>query len=531
MKLQSGVGFNPSVLVAESLDESGMAILREGGLEVCEAAELSREEFESRLPDAQALIVRSKTKVTRTMLGMASSLQVIGRAGVGVDSIDVQAATNAGILVLNTPDASTIATAEHTLAMLLGLCRRISAGQERIDNQHWSAQDLTGIELAGKTLGIVGLGRIGATVATRARAFAMTVLAHDAVVSAARADSLGVKLVPLDELLTRADFVTLHTPLTAQTENLIGARELGLMKPTSSIINCARGGLIDEGALLLALESGAHRRRRARCRRRGATQVRGTWALLHHPRVVATPHLGGSTKEAQEKIARDLCRDVVAVLRGRPPSSAVNAPVNVPQEIRPFAELAHRLGSIFPQICDEKSLSRFDIMLEGELAGYEGLPFAVSFLVGLLPHLTEDRVSAVNALELARRLGVLVETLGAPCERGFAKALAVSGGRNGLAGTVVHGEQLRLIDIDGFELDAVLQGHLLLTRHHDVPGIIGKVGTILGEAHINIFTMEVARSERGDAILLAAVDRVPDTEILRRLRDIEDVQSVRHVEL
>ncbi len=531
MKLQSGVGFKPSVLVAESLDESGMAILREGGLEVCEAAELSREEFESRLPDAQALIVRSKTKVTRTMLGMASSLQVIGRAGVGVDSIDVQAATNAGILVLNTPDASTIATAEHTLAMLLGLCRRISAGQERIDNQHWSAQDLTGIELAGKTLGIVGLGRIGATVATRARAFAMTVLAHDAVVSAARADSLGVKLVPLDELLTRADFVTLHTPLTAQTENLIGARELGLMKPTSSIINCARGGLIDEGALLLALESGHIAGAALDVVAEEPPKSEATWALLHHPRVVATPHLGGSTKEAQEKIARDLCRDVVAVLRGRPPSSAVNAPVNVPQEIRPFAELAHRLGSIFPQICDEKSLSRFDIMLEGELAGYEGLPFAVSFLVGLLPHLTEERVSAVNALEVARRLGVLVETLGAPCERGFAKALAVSGGRNGLAGTVVHGEQLRLIDIDGFELDAALQGHLLLTRHHDVPGIIGKVGTILGEAHINIFTMEVARSERGDAILLAAVDRVPDTEILRRLRDIEDVESVRHVEL
>ncbi len=531
MKLQSGVGFRPSVLVAESLDESGMAILREGGLEVCEAAELSREEFESRLSDAQALIVRSKTKVTGAMLGMASSLQVIGRAGVGVDSIDVQAATNAGILVLNTPDASTIATAEHTLAMLLGLCRRVSAGQERINSQRWSSPDLTGIELAGKTLGIVGLGRIGATVATRARAFSMTVLAHDAVISAARADSLGVKLVPLDELLTRADFVTLHTPLTAQTENLIGARELGLMRSEAYIINCARGGLIDEAALLSALQSERIAGAALDVVAEEPPKSEATWALLHHPRVVATPHLGGSTKEAQEKIARDLCRDVVAVLRGRPPSSAVNAPVNVPPEIRPFAELAHRLGSIFPQICDEKSLSRFDIMLEGELAGYEGLPFAVSFLVGLLPHLTEDRVSAVNALELARRLGVSVETLGAPCERGFAKALAVSGGRNGLAGTVVHGEQLRLIDIDLFELDAVLQGHLLLTRHHDVPGIIGKVGTILGEARINIFTMEVARSERGDAILLAAVDRVPDAGILRRLRDIEDVQSVRHVEL
>ncbi len=530
MKQQSS-GFKPSVLVAEPLAASGIAILREGGLEVCEAAELSREEFESRLADAQALIVRSKTKVTDAMLGIASSLQVIGRAGVGVDSIDVQAATNAGILVLNTPDASTIATAEHTLAMLLALCRRVSAGQERINRQRWSAQDLTGIELAGKTLGIVGLGRIGATVATRARAFSMTVLAHDAVISGARADSLGVKLVSLDELLARADFVTLHTPLTAQTQNLIGPREFELMKPTAYIINCARGGLVDEAALLSALESGRIAGAALDVVAEEPPKSDATWALLHHPRVIATPHVGGSTKEAQEKIARDLCRDVVAVLTGRPPSSAVNAPVNVPAEIQPFVELAHRLGNIFPQMGEEVSLSRFDIMLEGELAGLEGLPFAVAFLVGLLPHLTEERVSVVNALEVARRLGVSAETLDAPCERGFAKALAVNSGRNGLAGTVVHGEQLRLIDIDGFELDAALQGHLLLTRHRDVPGIIGKVGTILGEASINIFTMEVARSELGEAILLAAVDRVPDLEILRRLRDIKDVDSVTSIEL
>lgn len=532
MNGKGNVKSKPIVVVAEPLAETGLAVLREGGLEVCEAAGRSREELESLVAGAAALIVRSKTKVTGALLEAASALQVVGRAGVGVDTIDVDAATKAGIVVLNTPDSSTIATAEHAITLILALCRHVSAGQRRIEERRWSAQGLTGVEIAGKTLGIVGLGRIGATVAARARGFSMTVLAHDAVVSEARAESLGVRLVSLDELLKRSDFVTLHTPLTAQTQGLIGERELGLMKAGARIVNCARGGLIDETALLAALVSG---------------HIAGAaldvvadeppkpdapiWALLNHPHVVATPHLGGSTREAQERIAADLCRDVVAVLRGRPPSGAVNAPVKAPPEVRPFVELAHRLGAALPQISDEGSFSRFDLILEGDLAGYDGLPFSVSFLVGLLPHLTDERVSAVNALDIARRLGLVVETLGAPCERGFAKALAVRGQHTGLAGTVVHGEQLRLVDIDGFEVDVQPQGHLLLTRHNDVPGIVGKVGTILGKAQINISTMQVARSERGDAVMLLGIDRAPDASILKRLRSIEDVQRVTAIEL
>ena len=520
----------PIVVVAEPLAESGLAVLRSGGLEVCEAGD--REPLESLVARAHALIVRSKTKVTGALLDAAPSLQVVGRAGVGVDTIDVDAATRAGIVVLNTPDASTLATAEHTMTLLLALCRHVGEGQKRVEERHWSAQGLMGEELAGKTLGIVGLGRIGAAVAARARAFGMTILAHDAVLSEARAESLGAKLTPLDELLEQSDFVTLHTPLTPQTHGLIGERELALMKSGARIINCARGGLIDEFALLAALESGHIGGAAIDVVAEEPPKADATiWTLLNHPRVVATPHLGGSTREAQDRIAADLCRDVVAVLRGRPPSGAVNAPVKAPPEIRPFVELAHSLGSSFPQISEAKNLSHFDLVLEGELANYDGLPFAVSFLVGLLPHLTDERVSAVNALDIARRLGVAVETLGAPCERGFAKALAVHGHRASLAGTVVHGEQLRFVDIDGFEIDVLPQGHLLLTRHHDVPGIVGKVGTILGEARINISTMQVARNERGDAIMLLGIDRAPDAHILKRLRGIEDVERVTSVEL
>jgi len=520
------------VVVAEPLAETGLAVLRGGGLEVREAAGKPREDLEALVAGAHALIVRSKTKVTGAMLDAAPSLQVIGRAGVGVDTIDVEAATRAGIVVLNTPDSSTIATAEHTMTLMLALCRHVTAGHKRVDERRWSASGLTGVELAGKTLGVIGLGRIGAAVAARARGFGMSVLAHDAVMSEARAESLGVKLVPIDELLKQSDVVTLHTPLTPQTKGLIGARELALMKPGTRIINCARGGLIDESALLAALESGhiagaaldvvADEPPKADA---------AIWALLGHPHVLATPHLGGSTLEAQDRIAADLCRDVVAVLRGRPPSGAVNAPVKAPPEVRPFVELAHRLGYAFPQISDEERLSHFDLVLEGDLAGYDGLPFVVSFLVGLLPHLTDERVSAVNALDIARRMGVSVETLGAPCERGFTGALAVLGSRTSLAGTVVHGEQLRLVGIDGFEIDVVPQGHLLLTRHRDVPGIVGKVGTMLGKATINISTMQVARSDAGAAIMLLGIDRAPDPPLLKRLRAILDVERVAAIEL
>ncbi len=522
----------PFVVVAEPLADTGLAVLRDGGLEVREAAGCSRPELDTLIAKADALIVRSKTKVTSAMLHAAPTLQVIGRAGVGVDTIDVEAATRCGIVVLNTPESSTIATAEHTLALMLSVCRNIRAGQERVQERRWSAQGLAGSELSGKTLGVIGLGRIGAAVAARARGFGMTVLAHDAVVSEARAESLGVKLVTLDELLKRSDFVTLHTPLTPQTHGLIGARELALMKPGARIVNCARGGLVEEAALLAALESG---------RIAGAAldviadeppkPDSPAWALLRHPHVVATPHLGGSTIEAQERIAIELCRDIVAVLCGRPPAGAVNTPARAAPEVRSFVELANRLGAAFPQLSQAEKFSRFDLVLEGDLAGYDGLAFAVAFLVGLLPHLTDERVSEVNALDVAQRMGIVVETLGAPCERGFAKALAVLGHRTSLAGTVVHGEQLRLIDVNGFEIDVLPQGHLLLTHHHDVPGIVGKVGTILGNARINISTMQVARDGHGDAIMLLGIDRAPDSPILKRLRSIQDVERVMAIEL
>ncbi len=298
-------------------------------------------------------------------------------------------------------------------------------------------------------------------------------------------------------------------------------------------MNCARGGLVDEAALLSALDGG---------RIAGAAldvvseepppADHPAWRLLKHEKVMATPHLGGSTFEAQARIATDLCRDVVAVLRGQPPSAAVNAPVATSPELRPFAALAHLLGRAYAQLSEEPALPSLALVLEGELQTADARPFLAAFLVGLLRDVTDRRVSPVNAEAIARELGIAVELLSAECERGLRAALAVRGGHTSIAGTVVHGRLPRLVELDGLEIDVMPHGHLILTRHADVPGVVGKVGTVLGEAAINIANMHVARDERGgDALMLIGVDRAPPHDVLERLRSISGVRLARALEL
>src|SRR5579863_5985827 len=389
------------VVVAEPFDERGLDLLRRAGAEVVDVAGKPKGALRDALAAARGLIVRSETHVDAALLAMGPGLEVVARAGVGVDAIDVDAATAAGIVVVNTPSANTLAATEHTFALLLAALRKVPAASHSVRNGIWERKPFIGRELFGKTLGVIGLGRIGSNVATRAQAFGMTVVAHDPFVPASRAGALGVELIELEALLQRADIVTLHVPLTTQTAGMIDARALACMRDEAVLVNCARGGVVDAGALLEALESN----------RLSAIAIdvfpeepppleSASRRLMMHERVVATPHLGGSTHEALERIALELAADVVRVLGGKPASGAVNAPRlrgADAERAGAFIDLTYRLGSLLPQLFDEALRHEMALVLQGDLEGVDPEPFLAALLAGVLPFVTDRRVSVVNA--------------------------------------------------------------------------------------------------------------------------------------
>ncbi len=518
------------VVIAEPFASRGQAVLHERGIDVVSCVGRSRAELFQALQDADGLIVRSETRVDRDLLEHAPRIRVVGRAGVGVDAIDVEAATQAGIVVVNTPAANTIAATEQTFALLLAFMRHVPEAVSSIRAQRWERGPFIGNELYGKTLGIIGLGRIGGGVCARARAFGMQVLAHDPYVPASRGESLQAEMVPLPELLERADVVTLHVPFTAQTRGMIDARALSRMKPTAVLLNCARGGVIDEEALLDALDNERIRGAAIDVVANEPPPANSSSARLHaHPRVLATPHLGGSTHEALERIAVELAQDVADALRGKPAAGAVNAPAPSgadAQRVRAFVEVADRLGRLMPQLFEDALNAPLHMRLGGELAGADARPLRAAFLAALLQTTTERRVSIVNAQQIADEIGVLLETGGDPEQRAFSSILSVSAGSHSLTATVLSGGP-RIVQIDSFELDAIPQGAWIVTRHEDVPGMVGRVGTILGEAGVNISTMQVARDPRSPlALMVLAVDRAIAREDVDAIRAIAGMHRV-----
>lgn len=522
------------VLVTEAIAEDGLEVLRQSA-EVDFQPNLKFEEVLEVIPNYDALVVRSSTKVTEQVIEAGKRLKVVARAGVGVDNIDVTAATRRGVVVVNAPGGSTTAAAEHSIAMMLSLARHIPHADASLRAGKWQRQEFMGTEVRHKTLGVIGLGKIGTEVARRAQGLEMKVLAFDPFATEDLARHLGVELVSLDDLLRRSDFITVHTPLTEATRNLIGARELAIMKPRACVINCARGGIIDEEALLAALNEG---------RIEGAAldvfteEPLGKSPLLDCKRVILTPHLGAMTHEAQVSVAVDIAQEVITVLEGGQPRYAVNLPLILPETLAvlaPFVAVAEALGRLATQLVDGQP-RLIEMIYRGEISQFDSAPLTASVIKGLLSPVSEEQVNLVNASLVARSRGLHIrEQKESNCEN-FTSLVTVqvtaSEGVKSLSGTFIGGEP-HLAQVNGYWLDVPLgKGYLLFGEHLDCPGIIGKVGTLLGASDVNISFMQVGRHQpRGRAVMILGLDEPINEELRQQLMAIPDIYSVKLAKL
>ncbi len=514
----------PIVHVADPLAEDGLVLLRER-CEVRTTTGLSEADLAAHLADVDALIVRSETKVTAKILDAAPRLAVVGRAGVGVDNIDVPAATARGVYVVNAPLGNIVAAAEHALALALALLRRITDADRSVRAGEWTRSKFIGRELRGKTLGLVGIGRVGSEVARRAAAFEMRVIAHDPF-----ATDAGAQLVELDELLRSADLVSLHTPLTEKTRNLINADALAKMKPTAVIVNCARGEVVDLAALAAALEAGTIAG--AALDVYPSEPLPADSPIRGAPRTVLTPHIAGSTAEAQVNVAVDVVRQILDVLDGHPARFAVNAPRPPSDEAGGSAwlRLGERVGALVAQLLDERP-AKLQLAYSGKLLELDAEPLRAAVVRGLLETFSAERVNLVNALAIARSRGLVIEERRETEAARYAALLTVRVGNTEVAGTLVQGEP-RIVLIDGFWVDVPVEGHLLLTKHQDKPGLVGRVGTLLGQHDVNISSMQVGRLHpRGEALMILTLDDPVPDEVRARIGAFADVDRVRTARL
>jgi D-3-phosphoglycerate dehydrogenase len=522
------------VLVADAVSPRSVELLRSTpGFEVTFRTGMSAEELLGEIGGHDALIVRSATRVTRQVLASPGRLRVIGRAGTGVDNIDLDAATRAGVVVLNTPGGNSVAAAELTFSLLLALARNVPRAHADMRAGRWERKLHVGVEVAGKVLGVVGLGRIGREVVRRAHGFRMEVLGHDPFVPAAVAEDHGIRSVGLEELAARSDFITLHLPLVPDTRHLFDDRLLALVKPGARLINCARGGLVDEQALLRALEAG---------RLAGAaldvfeTEPPTDRRLVEHPLVVCTPHLGASTHEAQERVGFEIAEKIREFLQSGVILDAVNFPSIGRDEhaaLMPLMDLAERLGTFLGQIADG-GMRRFEIRTLGSLAEHPVRPLAMAATKGLLSRVVEGGVSFVNALARAEERRLTVEESRSSEPTPFAGLLRLTleteQGRISVAGTLLGPGHARVVEIDGMPIEARPEGHLLFFRNQDVPGVVGRIGTILGRAQVNIASIALGRpNDREMAVSIFGVDSEVPADVLAEIRRLPEVLLVRSV--
>ena len=523
------------VLILDGVAEAGVAVLKEAGLETDIKGTPGKDELIAMLGDYEAMIVRSQTKVTAEVIAAGTKLKVIGRAGVGVDNVDVPAATLRGIIVMNAPDGNTIATSEHTVAMIMALSRNIPAAVASLKEGKWDRKSFTGVEVRDKTLGIIGLGRIGTEVARRMQVMGMTILGYDPFLTEERAEKLGIRQATVDEIITESDYITVHTPLAPETKGLLGAQAMARMKKGVRLINCARGGIIDEAALAAAIKTG---------------QVAGAAIdvyneepplnreLIELPQVVCTPHLGASTAEAQINVAIDVAKEMAKALRGESFKNAVNIPAVRPEVLavlKPYLPLAEKIGSLLAQL-DGGRIGKLEASYLGEIAAYDLAPLTTSLLTGFLRPILSDEVNLVNAPLLAKERGLKVVENKAAAPEDYTSLIRVKvqteRGARTVAGTLFRQNEERIVEIDGYYFEVVPTGYMLIAPHQDKPGVIGKVGTIMGDAGVNIAYMQVGRKTAGGrAVMVLSVDNAVPTEILDRLAKVDGVEEAILVKL
>jgi D-3-phosphoglycerate dehydrogenase len=498
---------------------------------------LSPEQLVDIIPDYDAMMIRSGTRVTKEIIEAGKQLKIIGRAGVGVDNVDVPVATRQGIVVVNSPEGNTIAAAEHALAMMLSLSRHIPEANQSVKNGQWDRKRFLGAEVYKKTIGIVGLGKIGSHVATVARSMGMKLLAYDPFISLERADQLGCRLVDMELLLRESDYITLHIPKTPETTHLINAEALATMKPTARIINCSRGGVIDEAALSEALKTGKIAG--------AALDVFESEPLGESPlrelnkEVILTPHLGASTAEAQVNVAIDVAEQIRDVLLGLPARSAVNIPglsSNVLEQLKPYMRLAETLGNLVSQLAGGR-IEQLNVRLQGELATNNSQPLVVASLKGLLSQALRERVNYVNASIEAKERGIrVIETRDASVQdySGGSLLLSAKGslGEHSVTGALLSDGEIHITSIDEFPINVPPSHHMLFTLHRDMPGIIGKIGSLLGSFNVNIASMQVGRKiVRGDAVMVLSIDDPLPEGILTEITKVPGIRDAYTVTL
>jgi D-3-phosphoglycerate dehydrogenase len=528
------------IVVAEKIASSAIDLLKQHA----EWTVITPDQITGNLPEhlkgADALIVRSAVDVGEALLAPTDKLRVIGRAGVGVDNVDLHAATKKGIAVMNTPGGNAIAVAEQTVGMMISLARFLPRADRLMHEGKWEKKSLQGTELRGKTLGIVGLGRIGIEVARRALAFKMNVIAHDPFITPAVVEDLGIKLMPMDEVFAKADYLTLHLGVTPQTIGLINAESLAKMKKGVRIVNCARGELIDEAALLDALKSGQVAAAALDVFREEPAK-NSPFAALEN--VVLTPHIGGSTKEAQDAVGVQIVQQVIEYLTKGVFQNAVNVPSVSYEEylqMQPYIVLAERLGAFAAHVIKSASLKEIAIRYSGHIGAWKTELVRNAAVMGVLNEVVEDHANVVNATAMAEARGIrITETGKTSKENGDRDIMTITlhtaAGEQVVRGTVLHGSSPRLLSVDGIDIETLLAGHLVFMRNLDVPGVIGQVGTILGKNKVNIADFSLGRAEESreprQALAVVRVDGPVPENVLQELRKASGVQDVKTIYL